>query len=131
MNIKRFFMEFNDRFMHPDNTMSKYEGRDPKVSKTETERRRASLPLVERASKYWCMKNDIEPPEILIKGSCSIGVCTHESDLDLAIVVEPKHPLATEGNLWTEYKENIENSVKTGFNIEARLITDRRNKLQP
>ncbi len=122
MRIKDFFRDFNQNYMDPDPNRSKYKDRDVEISKRESRRRHALLPLLEKVSLDYCSENNIEQPELKIVGSCAVGMCAPDSDLDIAVVVGQTHLFSREASKWLEYRGVLQGSVKTDFEIEPRLV---------
>lgn len=119
--------EFSDgSYMNPTGDRMKYKDRDPEVGKWEAERRLAILPDLEKASLSYCVKNSIEPPMLLPKGSTAVNMCDPGSDFDIAVIVQWGHIFTSEPQKWRDYQSMLEVVLETNFKVEPRLVVEQR-----
>ena len=69
-------------------------------------------------------KYNIDPPDLVAKGSVVVGRANKSSDLDIAVVVPPLHKFCSDPKLWREYSSELASHLKTDFKIDPRLVVE-------
>jgi gluconate kinase len=118
-----FATDFSEAsYMNPQQGDQRYKDRDKKVGQREAEKRKAHFPLIDKTATELAKKYGFRKPKILIKGSTAVAMCTPKSDLDIAVLVGPSHPLATNLILWRDFRTSLDTCYPTDFKIESRLV---------
>lgn len=122
-------LSFSEKsYMNPCAKDQRYSGRDRKIGLRESYRRKRYLSQIKKVAKQLSSSLRIELPQILVKGSTVVGMCVPESDLDIAVLVKPSHPLANDVKIWRVFRRKLDTYCQVDFKVESRLVLTNRNK---